>query len=438
MVHPRSRRARCSAGLLLLATALAACSPGGEPAPPGAPAIARVSRPKALFLVLSSADPSWRLHQLDEAGIIRRVEFSDDRGAPVDLEIGILEVLSRGWVRLAVMPPGARDEELLNASGLLLRIADGRLFDRSDLDWSTAPQLKGTDRLYAVARRALRRIDLTTMDMHVLSDPAVDPVAGPELLVDHDGNVRVPAHTGARVGFHWTIFFADGGAPVEDPSSPAWPEPDFCNTPHAGNALATMYGEDDHLYTLCASLVPDPYGSTPVARREYFVRQVSFTRVGSRFLDLPPIRTVACTAADQWNITCPESHLPERLPIDRRPRLQHRFLTSGFFTMRPVPAGGFSVSWADLVPPRDAVHSGGFAWWRTGDDLVRVRLEAGATPETVATVPGLVRWTAVGGVLVYTRSVAGGGLGTYQVSGPGASPRLVSSSDMRISQIVEL
>jgi hypothetical protein len=56
----------------------------------------------------------------------------------------------------------------------------------------------------------------------------------------------------------------------------------------------------------------------------------------------------------------------------------------------------------------------------------------------MVTAPNLISWQVVGGTLVFTKYLTGTNVATYRVSGPGADPELVSSSDMQVQQIFEL
>lgn len=431
MTKPGSRRPRRRRAVLALAVAaaLAGCSKDQQAAP-RPPATASISpAPKALFTAWSLADGGQRLHELDAEDVIRQIDFRAADGSPVGVFVWDIEVLSTTWVLVS----GEWDDgdPGLHPQALLLRIPDGRLFDVSSL-WPFAAQLSGGS-LYSVHDR-IERLDLTTMTVHPMSNPAYEVAAGP-FLVDRAGNVRAIARAAAdpTVPSRAKIFFADNSIPLVDP----WQAP-LCDPGGAGGTLAEVYGEDGTLYAFCAADLPDPEGSTTNRRLDYFVREVSFTHAGTRVFDQSPIRTTRCSGPTPGAVTCPDVKVGPSPSLRPHTRARRLTFSTGFFTMSAVPGGGISLAWTDLALPDFTTVSAGHVYWRAGDVLYRLRLQAGATPETVVTDSGLISWQVAAGVVVFTKYLSGTAAGTYRVRAPGLDPELVSSSDVNVSKIVEL
>lgn len=440
MVHVKGRRLRAPSALaaIVLAAALSACSKHDARAKPPASA-SLVGTPKALFLASAAASGTTSLHEVTTEDAVVQVEFRDEDGRPLDVQVAGVTVLSREWVLLSIYQP-SRDPSA-TPSDVLLRISDGKLFDAKALSVKGVPQVKRGNTLYSIgytptAYGALLRTDLTTMRVEPMSNPQYDQLSGP-FVVDHQGNVRAGEHD--DTGYLGKIFFADNRPPVVDAWRPnVWTDVTFCDTGGNAGMLAAVYGEDDRLYAVCADDVPDP-GSVPdpfgvtTRYQDYFVRQVSFTEAGSVLVDSPPVRRVAYSrsvpaerriAVSPWN--------------DLRPRTRRLVLSTGFFTVAPVPAGGISVAWTDLPVPDLARISGEYGYWQEGTTVYRLRLAAGATREAVLTAPTLISWEVAGGVVIFTKYLTGTSIGTYRVDAPGAEPVLVSSSDMQVQQIQEL
>jgi hypothetical protein len=422
----RSRRSTAALALAL-AAALTGCS-GGKKASPRPPASATlVGTPKALFVASAASDPVQRLHEVDLDDAIRRIEFRDSDGNPVPVGIWSFEVLSKDWVLLHCWwddgDPG------LHVQALLLRMTDGKVFDVSRL-FPVDVQLKGGS-IYSVYDY-IARLDLSTMLVHPMSNPQVDHPSKP-FLVDDAGNVRAPTQVGTSGAMQAKIFFADNSPPLVDP----WQGP-LCVEGGGGGTLAEVYGENGKLYAFCAADLPDPDGSTTARVLEYFVREVSFTPSGTQVVDQAPIRTSRCTGPTPDTVVCPDVRVGPWPRLQPHTRARQLTFATGFFGMSAVPAGGISLQWTDLPLPDFTVASGGYVFWRAGDGLYRLRLQAGASPETIVTDGALISWEVAGGVVVFTKYLSGTEVGTYRVTGPGMSPALLSTSEMHISQIGEL
>jgi hypothetical protein len=436
MIGSGNRRSRRSAAVLVLALAvgLGGCHERKtEPkAIVRAPVAATMTRtPRALFLASSVADPALRLHEIDPDAAIRQVEFEDSDGNPVAVTVTVVEALSRDWLWVELSYEGltAAGDAYPISQKALLRVADGKLFDAEELSPWNAHVKGGKLYAYMSVGWALVGVDLASMLAVPVNNPSYDPVQGP-FLVDHQGNVRTEVWRNGSA--ETKIFFADNSPPVVDPRRA---ESGFC----ANSPLATVYGEDGHIYVVCSSNIPDPEGSTTTRYLEYFVREVSFTASGAQVTTGAVLRRATCTGPTDNAIVCPEAQIQATTLYGLDSRSRYLPLTSGFFTMTPVPAGGISLSWTDLALPASiSLIAGDHGYWQAGDTVSRIRFQAGASAEPVVAVPNLISWKVAGGVLVFTKYLTGTAIGTYAVPAPGMDPMLISSSDMQVQQIVEL
>jgi len=131
--------------------------------------------------------------------------------------------------------------------------------------------------------------------------------------------------------------------------------------------------------------------------------------------------------------------------------------TNGFYTISGASEGGLEVSFTALdlsmVPmlysnqqivalSRDAIYyradgPDGDAF--AGDEIMRIELKAGATPEVFHSSPDLIELVqVVKGVAIFKQYITGTEIGLYALSSPGGAPTLLRSSDMEIREIVQL
>jgi hypothetical protein len=396
--------------------------------------------PRALFIATPASSSGPRLNEIDATdGSFLQVEFKDHDGHPVTVTVGQLEALSSEWVWLYIwfyVREEGSDQQTLAARSVLLRISDGKLFDLSNAGlWPPMQIHAGSLYTDNNSPGILQRVDLSSLLVVPMSNPAVDGTAG-GLAVDADGNVRASEWIGGSWGHK--IFFADNSPPAVDPWGAGEWGANFCSTGGYAGSLANVYGEDGNLYSVCIDDVPDPEGSTTTRFLEYFARTVRFTDAGPAFVDAEPVRSVTCTGPYAGAITCPETRLALQGSYNLNARNRKLLLTSGFFTMTPVTGGGISLAWTDLPLPAFTALSGSYGYWQSGDSVERLPLEAGATPEVMVATPNLISWQVVGGSVVFTKYLTGTAIGTYRVDSPGMDPELVSSSDMQVQQIVEL
>lgn len=422
--------ARWRRWLVLAAAVVLACAGGDAGSTPRTPAFAELGTPKALFVAMENDGPA-RLHAVELDGRFRAVAFRDAAGRAVHVAVDEVRVLSPAWIWLRIVAVEATGDGLPNYPRYVLaRASDGRLFDAYEFSGWT-PVVKGGLLFSRGPGNVLVRVDLATMSVTRLSDPARDPTAF-AIAVDDGGNVRTmvwddPAYVAK-------IFPAEGTPPFADPR-PGDEQQQFCDVP-----LASMYGEDRHLYAVCARDLPDPETAPSAWRREYFVREVSFGPGGSRFVDQPPVRAVSCTDTGATLLDCPD--VPRLFGgstfSDRRPRARFLPFSTGFFTQTPLPGAGLSLSWTDLALPSFDVLSGDAGYWQEADSVRRFRFRPGAAAETMVTDSAMGNWGVVGGVLVYLRNLGGPRSATYRVASPGADPELVASSNATVRSPAEL
>jgi hypothetical protein len=407
----------CWSALVALATAsLLACSGGAQRDVAKPPVSAVIGVPKALFVATpagagASTTRALRLHAVDADDTVRTIDFRDQDGNPVAVYVERMDVLSRDWAWLRI---GYATTDGYSLRYVLLRVADGKLYDADPFS-SWEPQVNG-GWLYSFSEGSIVRVDLSSMTMYPMSNPAYDSVGG-LLAIDHHGNVRTSEWSGHTFQ---KIFFADNTPPLVDPWSVDAANPIFCETGGASGELAQMHGDDTHLYSVC---VRDVAG-----RLEYFVREVSFTATGSQFSDGPPVRTTGL----------PETRIAVAPDCTLRPRTRYLPLTSGFFTLSPAQEGGISLAWTDLPLSSVSLISGEYGYWKAGDGIFRIRFQAEAAPESVVAAANIISWQVAGGVVLFTRYLTGTAVATYRVTAPSVDPELVSSSDMQVQQVAEL
>jgi hypothetical protein len=405
---------------------LGACGSASKKAEPDPkpPVAAVLKTPKAFFIATPTND-ARRLHALNADGLVSAIDFRDADGNPVPVQVDRAVALSSEWVWLSIWYPAKGGG--VSGAQVIMRVADGKLFGVPSSWDPGSVQAKGNS-LYSV-NGAVERLDLTSMIIYPLNNPAYDTATGP-FAVDHEGNVRAGELIGGAPSHK--IFFGSGAPPVADPWGNGDTDLDLC--PGGPDPLGNVYGEDGHLYAFCRRIVLDPQAASTV---EYFVRQVHFTATGTQFTDAPPVRAAACGAPLQT--TCPhESPMDVATPYTLNTRSRMIPFTSGFFTMTSVPQGGVALSWTDLALPAITVMSGEYGFWRAGDGIHRIHLQPGATPETVVVAPDLISWEVVDGVTLFTKYLTATAVATYRVTAPGVDPEVLSSSDMAIQQVVEL
>jgi hypothetical protein len=214
-------------------------------------------------------------------------------------------------------------------------------------------------------------------------------------------------------------------------------------------SISGLHVKEGYLFAMSRLLGPPTYTShtlyrielatmlaTPINNPAYDELQDSgasldFTATGTVRSAPSSVRTTACTG------TRPESRIRPTTPYRLHNRSRYLPLTSGFFTMSPVTAGGVSLTWTAKALPAITLISGNHGYWREGDTIKRLHFSAGSSAEEIVTASSIIGFKVAAGVLIYTKYITGTNVGTYAVCSPGAEPVLLLSEDMEVQQIVE-
>lgn len=426
---------------LVMALGCSNSKPAPETRVPRPPVAVEVGTPKALFIgtsptmgagIVSGATSGGgtQLIRVNRDGTVEGVPFKDEDGATVQVQVNHVELLSSDYLWVDFSYGGG---ETVTA---LVRLADGKIFNLTPLGVNLASaQVKG-EYLFAVSDATLYRITLSSMQAQPMNNPNYDSVASmcrSEFEVDHQLNVRVPLvlnqpYSGAPTA---KIFFADNSPPVVDSYSQYTCDPvaAYCS----GTApMADVYAENGHFMEVCWTAVQDPINLTSFTK-SYFVRDISFTPSGTQYTDSAPVRTYACTTSDCSD----ETVLAAATTYTRHTLARYLPTTNGFFVMSSVAGAGIALAWTDMALPAITILSGDYGYWKSGDSVYRIKLNAGSTPELLVTSSNIINWKVAGGVLIYARYVTGTSIATYSVSAPGVTPVLLRSEDMQVQQIEE-